>query len=432
MHFRSMNRATGLALAAMAFLAPVLGHGFLRLQDLPGPEGRVSNEPVAVLLRKISAGEVSLTFDPDQGYLPSLLEQLDVPISSQALVFSKSSFQQSLISPSAPRALYFNDDVYVGWVQGGDFIELIGVDPGAGPVFFTLAQQPDGDPRFERHTTACVLCHESLSATTAVSRLLVMSALPDARGFIVRAAPYTTTDRDPLEDRWAGWYVTGTHGEQRHMGNMVLREPRSAIGNIADYVRNMDFGEGANVTDLSARFDTRPYLAEDSDIVVLMVLVHQTYVHNLIAHASREVQVAVEGNADGVTSLLESLGEALVEGMLFVDAAPLTDRVTGSSDFASEFSARGLRDSQGRSLRDLDLERRLLRYPLSYLVYSDAFDAMPAPLHEYVYRRFREVLTGEDGSEDFAHLSSSDRRAIFEILVDAKPDFAAFTVNSSP
>ena len=388
--------------------------------------------PISLLERMISAGEVDLGFDPDHGYLPSLLEHLDVPSTSQALVFSKSSFQQTLISPSAPRALYFNDNVYVGWVQGGDVIELIAVDPASGPVFYTLDQQPAVGPRIERQTTACLLCHESLSSTSTVPRLLVLSALPDARGFVVRVAPYTITDQHPLEERWAGWYVTGTHGEQRHMGNVVVREPRSAIGNVADYVRNMDFSEGANVTDLGARFDTRPYLTEHSDIVALLLLVHQTHVHNLMARASQEVRTAVEAESGGVTSVIESRGEALVGGMLFVDAAPLTGLVTGTSDFATDFSAWGLRDSRGRSLRDLDLERRLLRYPLSYLVYSDAFDAMPEPLHEYVYRRFTEVLTGEDRSGNFDHLSSSDRRAIFEILVETKPDFAVFAANRSP
>ena len=103
----------------------------------------------------------------------------------------------------------------------------------------------------------------------------------------------------------------------------------------------------------------------------------------------------------------------------------MTDPVAGTSGFADEFAKQGPRDKQGRSLRDLDLKKRLMRYPLSYMVYSASFDGMPAGVKEYVYGRFREVLSGTDQSPAFAHLSASDREAILGILQDTKPDFAA-------
>ena len=118
----------------------------------------------------------------------------------------------------------------------------------------------------------------------------------------------------------------------------------------------------------------------------------------------------------------QEVGEPLVKALLFSDAAPLTDAVKGTSNYATEFSALGPRDGNGRSLRDFDLRTRLFRYPLSYMIYTEAFDGMPSAVKSYVYRRLRQVLGGQDTSKDFSHLSAADRTAILEILRATKPD----------
>ena len=91
-------------------------------------------DPVANLKRKIEEGKVQLKFDRDKGYLPAVLQALNIPIESQMAVFSKTSFQAERIEPSNPRTLFFNDSVSVGWVHGG-FIELAALDPAAGSNF---------------------------------------------------------------------------------------------------------------------------------------------------------------------------------------------------------------------------------------------------------------------------------------------------------
>jgi hypothetical protein len=111
--------------------------------------------------------------------------------------------------------------------------------------------------------------------------------------------------------------------------------------------------------------------------------------------------------------------------MLFGWTPELTAPIAGTSDFAVEFAKLGPFDHQGRSLRELDMKKRLFRYPLSYVIYTESFNAMPAPAKEYVYKRFREILTGADKSMAFGHLSESDRAAILQILEDTKPDFPA-------
>jgi hypothetical protein len=365
-----------------------------------------------------------LEYTENWGYLPSLLKQLNVPISSQTLVFSKSSFQLSQIAPDAPRAIYFNDDVYVGWVNHGQYIEVASVDPKTGPLFYTLEQEPNPNPKLEPQKEECLICHDTFQTSTPVPRLLMLSVLPNSAGNALKAAALITNDQSPLRERWGGWYVTGTHGKQQHLGNTIVRASADDITDMRKFVAGMNLSSGANITDLSKRFNTKEYLSPHSDIVALMVLGHQTHVHNMITSGAYEIHDAIEKGLSGkMSEVVKDAGERIVRAMMFVGETPLTDPVAGTSSFAADFVKQGPRDKQGRSLRELDLKRRLLRYPLSYLVYSKSFDGMPDVLKDYVYRRFRQILSGEETSTDFAHISEADRKAIFEILKDTKPGF---------
>jgi hypothetical protein len=374
------------------------------------PAIAAASDPIHELELKLRSGDARLQFDAKRGYLDSLLRALDIPVSSQTLVFSKTSLQSEHISPQTPRAIYFNDDVYVAWVQGSKVLEIMSVDSEAGAGFYALAQEAAANPEFERSTGhECSVCHYvQAAAPKFVPKLMMSSIVPDATGNVEGAFPFDTTDRSPMNERWGGWYVSGTHGNQKHLGNIVLKSPASPFSEIPA----AEVQKAANITDLSTRFDSAVYPSPHSDIVALMVLAHQTEVQNLIAVASKRIEL--EPNVTG---------EPLVQAMLFAGAEPLTAAIRGSSNFASEFTARGPRDSHGRSLRDFDLQTRLFRYPLSYLIYSKAFDGMPDDVRAYVYRRLREILTGQDKSKDFAHLTSTDRAAILEILHETKPDF---------
>jgi len=390
---------------------------------------------IARLQASIDAGAASLEFDPQRGYLPSLLRALEIPVSSQGLVFSRTSLQVDRIAPWTPRAVYFSDDAYVGWVQEGPIMEIATVDPKLGAVFYTLRQEQAARPVFERQGRTCLQCHDSSSTTGGVPGLIMRSVFPDRYGYVVPSDQGVTTDRTPLADRWGGWYVTGNLGNQPHMGNIAAPLVGHEIANPAAYLTKLRAEPSRPVADLSERFDSAPYLTPHSDAVALMVLAHQASIHNLITAATYEArraeyddQMAGSARVDGAVSegarvRIETAGERLVRAMLFVKEAPLAQPVSGTSEFAAEFARRGTRDQKGRSLRDLDLTRRLFRYPLSYLIYSESFDAMPAPVRTYVYRRLREVLSGQDDRTEFAHLSPADRDAVREILEETKPEF---------
>jgi hypothetical protein len=404
----------------------VLGFAILHMRAAspkePTPQKDAASLPEAIadLQRRINSGSTKLEFDEKFGYLPSLLRTLDVPASSQSLVFGKNSAQLFLISPQDPRALYFNDDVYVGFVQGAPHLEIASIDPVSGPVFYTLDQVKVEKPKFANPQSDCVACHDTFDSDRPIPRLLMLSILSDPTGVALNRSAAITNDKSPFTERWGGWYVTGTYGSLRHMGNRFVREPADSLGTIREYSKRANLNEGANITDLSKRFDTKAYLTPHSDVAALMVLGHQTHIHNLITVAGANLKT------DSTESAIKDSCERLVEAMLFSEAVPLTEAVQGSNAFASEFSSRGPRDSHGRSLHQLDLKTRLLRYPLSYLVYSASFDALPEAAKAYLYRRFWEVLSGKDTSAAFQHLSPDDRKAILEILQETKPDFAAF------
>jgi hypothetical protein len=394
-------------------------------------------DPVALLQERLDRGELTLRYDERWGYLPAVLDELKIPVSSQSLVFSKTSLQLLMISPQTPRAVYFNDDVYIGGVKGSPLMEVASVDPKLGTVFYTLSQDETEKPRFEREFFACLLCHDS-AATAGVPGLTMLSVLPDDDGKAIAAAgTVAMNDRTPFKERFGGWYVTGTHGDQRHWGNMTLPLTRDSIRDPQAFIARLNLNPGANVTSLEKRFDAKYYLSEHSDIVALMVLTHQTRVHNLITRAQYDVLEALREDADyaqftprtetGYSEVtngkIRSAVEPLLRVMLFVWEAELTAPISGTSTFAADFMKRGPHDAAGRSLRDLDLTKRLFKYPLSYLIYSDAFNALPKPAKDQFYRRLREVLSGTDQGRDFSHLSGADRSAILAILSETKPEF---------
>jgi len=431
---RNNIRVRSMVLGVIVLLIPVAGLAMLQLGTMgSGSIASYANEkprdPIARLQEKLDSGDVTLNFDRRWGYLPSVLDVLKIPKSTQGLVFSKTSFQIDHIGVRMPRALYFNDDVYVGWVQGGPVLEFASVDPKLGAIFYTLDQKKDGPPKFERLVEGCLVCHHS-SSTEGVPGFLMRSTLTDADGNpILSAGTNLMTDRSPWTERFGGWYVTGTSGGQIHRGNSYYPGRADAIGNSRSYVGRTDFAATSNLTSLPASVDASRYLTKHSDIVALMVLAHQTQLHNLIARVSYEVPSIIRDEAmDPSNSQLtqyriRSATEPLVQALLFAWTPEFADPIRGTSGFASEFEKLGPFDHQGRSLREMDLNKRLFRYPLSYLVYSEAFDAMPARAKEYVYRRFREILSGADKTIDFRHLTDADRKAILEILEDTKPDF---------
>jgi hypothetical protein len=388
-------------------------------------------DPVARLQKRIDEGLATLEYDERWGYLPAVLDRLNIPRSSQGLVFSKTSLQLVQISPDAPRALYFNDDVYVGFVQGGSLMEIAAVDPRLGAVFYSVAQDAETKPRFQREFFTCLFCHDS-AATAGVPGFTMLSVLTDSKGVAIPAAgTIAMSDRTPFTERWGGWYVTGTHGDQRHWGSLTSSHRPDTLSDPKGFIARLNLDAGANLKSLRNRIDASAYLTEHSDLVALSVLTHQTRAHNLITRANYDVRTilqqedpAASARAEAIRARVATAVEPLVKTMMFVSEAPLRAPIAGSTTFAGDFTAQGPRDRQGRSLRDFDLQTRLFKYRMSYLIYTAAFDALPQPAKDYFYGRLLEILEGKDRTRDFAAIPAEERRAIFEILRETKPEFA--------
>jgi hypothetical protein len=380
------------------------------------------NNVVVDVNRKLEEGAIRLTYDGRGGFLRSALDALEIPIDSQLLVFSRDSLQGKLIGEENPRAIYFNDRVALGWVRDGDFIEVAAHDQSAGVVFYTLEQRsgvPNRPPQFMR-AVRCLGCH-SAGDTLGVPGLLVFSTtlFGESQG---PGLPRRVDHSDPLSRRFGGWFVTGGTGSSPHLGNGV-----AAIKSPA----------GRELASTQGLFEADGYPSLSSDIVAHLVFTHQAGMTNLLTRAGWEARAAdpllhppftSSPEEDGrIASMMFGIASELVDYLLFIDETRLTGRVRGGSGFAERFAAKGPRDRKGRSLYELDLNRRLMKYPCSYLIYSPAFDALPASARDPIYRRMWEVLSGQERGERYqSALSLADRQAIVEILQDTKKDLPPY------
>jgi hypothetical protein len=374
--------------------------------------------------KKLQDGSVQLTFEGRSGFLRSALDALQLPVDSQLLVFSRASLQGRRIGEQNPRALFFNDQVALGWVRDGDVIEVAAHDETAGVVFYTLEQRPAtaGPPQFKR-AFECLGCHVT-GNTLGVPGLLMFSTTRPERDQY-SGIPRSIDHGDALRLRFGGWFVTGSTGSAPHMGNEAAA---------------IDGRSTRELTSVDGLFDADGFRALSSDVVAHLVLTHQAGMTNLLTRAGWEARAGdpllhppFTPNPEQETRVavvMSGIATEVVDYLLFVDETKLSDRIEGQSGFAERFAKSGPRDRRGRSLYEFDLNRRLMKYPCSYLIYSPAFDALPAGAKDPIYRRMWEVLSGQERDPRYREaLSLADRQAIVEILRDTKKDLPSYFQN---
>lgn len=367
--------------------------------------------PVERLQTRIDAGEVDLAWHERRGYLDAVLQALEISPLTQTLVFSKTSAQFRMIRPESPRALYFNDDVYVGWVRGGTVLEISTADTERGAAFYTIEQRPQARPRLIPDRGQCLQCHES-ARTLGVPGHLTRSVHPAPDGQPAYRLGTTNVDqRTPFLQRFGGWYVSGAPFE--HLGNRVLADGEtlaSARAQGVERIRHLD-----------------DYLRPDSDIVAHLLLIHQTQMHNRIARAGLEARKAIayreelstrfgEVSPESAASIrrrIEHPAEELLRMLLFADESPLPAPL-GPSQLAESVNRRG-------NLYRLDLDTRLLRTPVSYLVRSAAFQSLPPETLGYLRRRLAAIMQAEHSPAPFAHIGMQQRTSLRKLLREQAP-----------
>ncbi|GAB4373251.1 MAG: hypothetical protein OHK0021_15440 [Bryobacter sp.] len=330
--------------------------------------------PIEKLRQRLAQGDL-LAWDAQYGYLPAVLEALQVPLASQVLVYSKTSFQAPLIMPANPRAIYFNDDVYVGWVRGGDFVEMSVADPDLGAVFYVLEQERGKLPSITRQDD-CLQCHHA-GRTAGVPGHLVRSVVTHRNGMVDTTEPSHVTDhRTPFEERFGGWYVSGSWPKTKHRGNVLVPQ--------------------------LARFSIDAWPAAHSDVVALMVLEHQTMGHNYLARLNYETRAALDMHrallkmdkkatgpwSESTTRRIDYALDAAIRYLTFADEAPWPGPISGDSAFTTEYQRRG-------ALYRLNLETRLYEYPLSPLVHSEALTALEPQIQTRFWERLKTALHSE-------------------------------------
>lgn len=365
--------------------------------------------------------------------LAELLEKLEVPVESQVLVFSKTSAQNSRIAPETPRAIYFSDDLYLGWVQGGE-IEAASFDPRLGMVFHLvkLTEREPGSPPPLARERSCLNCHAG-SSNHDLPGLMVRSVYPTATGLpLFEAGTFHTRQNSPIEERWGGWYVTGSVEQREHLGNALAQAAPGGPG-----VELQRLAEG-RVLKLDEMFGCEPYLnGGQSDVVALMTLEHQVGMHNLLIEANLTTQATLHRHAEMQKAfgepldaplsetnerILQRLATKVLKEMLYVEEVPLPGGIEGTGIFQTAFEEGRKRSAEGRSLRDFRLYERLMKYRCSHLIYSEAFASLPDEIRSRILSQLHGILTKPADWPEFAHLGEAERGHILAIVKETVPD----------
>ena len=381
----------------MSGQSPERWHGVLDEHPLIQYASRPTTDRIAELSRAIAAGTVTLEPDPKTGYLMPLLRQLGISVQSQVLVFSKTGVQAAFTGPQNPRALYFDPSVVVGYIPGAPIVEIAALDPQQGTQFYSV-DQGLSKPRIRR-LTSCLTCHVAAD-TFDVPGFIARSHIVGEDGNVLSVAETHEVDQGtPHPDRWGGYYVTSEalvpYSQRAHGGNITFSR-----GGVTSNQVFVDWQ--------ALPADSLRYPSPSSDIVALLLFDHQMRASNLITRLNWDTRIGSD-----TTALVRTLADYL----LFVGEAPPTVELLAQPGFEESFAARFPKDRRGRSLGEFDLHVRLMRYPCSYMIYSDAFNALPAPVRQAVYARMRQVIA--------ARFAPADRAAVLDLLSDTKPDFSA-------
>jgi hypothetical protein len=380
------------------------------------PHRYLEREPAdrfAQLKKKLEAGEVKLETDSDKAFVASLLKALDVPVSSQLLVFSASSLQSGLINPRNPRALYFNEDTYVGYVPGGS-VEIISMDPEMGGMFYIFERLSPGNLPSMTRSERCFNCHAG-NATRRVPGLIAESLLP----MVSSGASLETYRSDeqghqiPLEKRFGGWHLTGNHHLKQSYANLMGRSLQ---------------GKGFEKIPVAPGelWNLDRHLLPTSDILPHLVHEHQIGFENRVFHAAYVMrQLMHEGRGRlpmSAKEQVETLADELARYILFADEAKLpAEGVEGDANFVREFQRNKKVAAGGLSLKDFDLRNRIFKHRCSYMLYTESWLRLPQELKERVYYKMAEGLREQNPNPVYRHLAPEEKRAIRAILKETLP-----------
>jgi hypothetical protein len=363
----------------------------------------------------LESGEIALDGSSEKAFVISLLKALDVPATSQMLVFSTTSLQLNLISPSNPRALYFNEDIYVGYVPRGR-VEIVSIDPELGGIFYLCDIPKEERPFRAERSERCMNCHVS-DETRYVPGLVIKSVIPGPGGGSLTAYRLGESGHGiPFDQRFGGWHVTGRHGITNHWGNLT---GRLAAGELTTF---------SNAP--GARFSFEKYLVATSDILPQLLHEHQAGFVNRVVEAAYRARTALHTSNGKLTAAqaaeLDEQARIVCRYLLFADEALLPKGgVEGDPGYKADFLRTRRATAEGISLKDFDLQTRLFKHRCSYMIYSSIFSRLPSAMKERIYGRLRAALSSTKADKDYDYLTTAEKDAIRRILSETLADFRA-------
>ena len=386
-----------------------------RLRDFEKPPHnywqRAPQDQFTKIKADLESGKVKLDRTSEKAFVVSLLAALDISPATQMLVYSTTSLQLSRISPRNPRAIFFNEDVYVGWVPRGQ-IEIASIDPALGGIYyiFNIPRNPRASApiRIER-STRCFNCHAEFE-NGRVPGLLLKSVVPGPGGGSLESFYGDITGHSiPLKDRFGGWHLTGKHGITGHWGNMVGTLSASGLKKYA------------NPPGRQFRWATYPVAT--SDVLAHLLHEHQVGFVNRAVKATYDTRTAlVAGEAKAVVAKHTAL---LTRYLLFADEAKFPKAgIGGDALLKKDFAKRARRTKAGLSLRDFDLRMRIFKHRCSYMIHSLSFAGLPPPLKQRVYANLRTAVAPGNPHPDSMHLPAAEKKAITQILTETIKGFA--------
>jgi len=356
----------------------------------------------------LESGKLSLDRSSEKAFVVSLLKALNISPATQTLVYSTTSLQLRRISPRNPRALYFNEDVYVGWVPGGQ-IEIASIDPALGGIFyiFDIPRGREAPIRIER-STRCFNCHAEFEIGR-IPGLLIKSVIPGPGGGSLESFRGDQTGHSiPFKDRFGGWHLTGKHGITEHWGNLVGELSPTGLKKYA------------NPPGRQFRWETYPVAT--SDVLAQLLHEHQVGFVNRAVKATYDVRGAlVKGDAKGQ---IVQHADILTRYLLFTNEVRLpTGGIEGDPALKAHFLKNARKTKLGVSLRQFNLRTHLFKYRCSYMIHSVTFSGLPGPLKKRVLLNLRAALDPVKSHPASGHIPAGEKKAIGLILASTLDNY---------
>jgi len=375
---------------------------------------KLPQDPFSNFKRKMESGIIKLNFGSEKKYLSSLLDELTISPHSQLLVYSTTSLQLSRISPTNPRAIYFTDDIYLGYVPGGQ-IEIIGIDPqlGAIPYIFNLPKENDFKHPTIYRSKRCMNCHASPDIGGAPG-LLIASVIPgDGGGSIDAFRKKISGHGVPYEKRFGGWHITGRHPFVETWANQ--------IGEMRD-------GNILKIPNPPGKYFTwDKYLTEKSDLIPHLLLEHQIGFTNrciAITYKFRELKILNRDSRN--INLIEEETQSLLSYILFKNEALLPEnKINSETQYVLDFENSSTRNQKGKDLRKLNLKTRLFNLRCSYMIFSNSFSGLPSVIKDCLINKLHLILSCDQKKipPAFSYLGNDERKIIKQILSTSLPGF---------